>query len=56
MLVKQSLQAQLLAIFTNNKNTPEQAAAQMAAAIDAYIKTATVSVTVGGVAGGGTLS
>lgn len=45
-----------MAIFTNNKNTPEQAAAQMAAAIDAYIKTATVNVVVGGVAGTGTLT
>lgn len=44
-LVKTTLQAQLVAIFSDQNNTAQQAAAKIADAVDAYIKSATVTVT-----------
>lgn len=44
-LVKATLEQQLTAIFSNTKNTSEQCAKQIADAVDAYIKSATVTVT-----------
>jgi len=42
-LIKDVLKAQLLAVFSK-ENTPDEAADQIATAIDSYIKTATVSI------------
>lgn len=57
-LNKVGLQAQLTQIMKKKGNTEESFAADLADAIDAYVKTATVNTTVavvvGGVAGTGT--
>lgn len=45
-LIKDTLKAQLLAVFSK-ENTPEEAADQIATAIDAYIKTATITIVPG---------
>ena len=44
-LVKATLQAELASILSNTDNTAQQAAEKIATAIDAYIKSATVTVT-----------
>lgn len=45
-LIKDTLKAQLLAVFLK-ENTPDEAADQIAAAIDSYIKTATITIVPG---------
>ena len=44
-LVKATLPAELASILSNTDNTAQQAAEKIAAAVDAYIKSATVTVT-----------
>ena len=44
-LVKATLQAELASILSNTNNTADSAAQKIADAIDAYIKSATVTVT-----------
>lgn len=44
-LVKATLQAELASILSNTDNTAQQAAEKIATAIDANIKSATVTVT-----------
>ena len=44
-LVKATLQAELASILSNTDNTAQQTAEKIATAIDAYIKSATVTVT-----------
>lgn len=44
-LVKATLQAELASILSNTNNTAQQAAEKIADAVDAYIKSATVTVT-----------
>ena len=44
-LVKATLQAELASILSNTDNTAQQAAEKIADAVDAYIKSATVTVT-----------
>lgn len=44
-LVKPTLKAQLVAIFNDTNNTVDSAAQKIADAVDAYIKSATVTVT-----------
>lgn len=44
-LVKATLQAELASILSNTDNTAQQAAEKIATAVDAYIKSATVTVT-----------
>ena len=44
-LVKATLQAELASILSNTDNTADSAAQKIADAIDAYIKSATVTVT-----------
>lgn len=56
MMNKNDLKNNLLAIFQNNKNTAAQAAEQMANAVDAYIRTATVTTTVTGAVVGGAVT
>jgi len=51
-LVKATLQAQLVDIFNDKSNTAQQAAEKIANAVDAYIKSATVTVTGTSVSGG----
>ena len=63
-LVKATLQSQLVTIFNDKNNTAQQAAAKIADAVDAYIKSATVTVTgtcatpsgAGTIAGTGTIT
>lgn len=45
-LIKDTLKAQLLAVFLK-ENTPDEAADQIATAIDSYIKTATITIVPG---------
>lgn len=54
-LVKDTLAEALKAVF-EKENSAEDAASQLATAIDAYIKTATVTVTTPSGPGTGTLS
>ena len=51
-LVKATLQAELASILSNTDNTAQQAAEKIATAIDAYIKSATVTVTGASATGG----
>lgn len=52
-LIKAKLIKDLTDFFDNNNKSPSQAAKELAAIIDAYIKTATVTVTGSGIAAPG---